>query len=136
MQALRRTIHIILVLAILSTGMPFYHPGDANRDGEVGLADAILRVRDFARTADNPGAFRDGVEDVLITIAAVAGFKKVIKSDREQGSQGNSFSAPVLSVVAGQYPEKLPLMAASSFVEQIFIYTSPVLTPLTPPPLS
>jgi hypothetical protein len=82
MRAFRNIIHIGLVLAILSTGMPVYHPGDANRDDRVDLADAILSVRGVVKSAEQPAAFRSRLEAALITLSAVAGFQKVMTVDR------------------------------------------------------
>ena len=82
MRAFRNIIHIMLAVAILSTGMPVYHPGDANRDDRVDLADAILSVQGVARTAEQPAAFRSRLEEALITLSAVAGFQKVMTVDR------------------------------------------------------
>lgn len=89
MRAFRNIIHILLVMAVLATGMPVYHPGDANRDDRVDLADAILRVQGVARTAEQPAAFRSRLEEALITLSAVAGFQKVMTADR------NASIAPV-----------------------------------------
>lgn len=134
MQALKNAIHIVLVLCMLATGLPLYLPGDANHDGEVGLADAILRVRDFAKTADNQVAFRRGMEDVLLAISVVAGFQKVIKSDRGTGSRENVNTVPIAVIQVNQNGEVIPLKSII-FSEQEYIYKSPDLTPLTPPPL-
>ena len=84
MRAIRNILHFALILAILSTGMPLYHPGDANRDDRVDLADAILRVQGVARTAEQPADFKENLEDALITLTAVAGFSKVIKATADK----------------------------------------------------
>jgi len=133
MQALRNTIHIMLVLAVLSTGLPLYHPGDADRDGEVGLADAILRMQGFVEQTENTTDFRNGMADVLLTISSVAGFKKVIKSDREAANQPDSAKLPVWAVTSGSKPEVTRVMAMS-LTDQSATPISIFLTPLLPPP--
>jgi len=135
MQALRNTIHIMLVLAVLSTGLPLYHPGDANRDGEVGLADAILRMQGFVEHTENTTDFRSGMADVLLTISSVAGFKKVIKSDREAANQPDSAKLPVGTVSSGPQLVRSWVMAMT-LTGRSAIPSSPCLAPLLPPPKS
>jgi hypothetical protein len=134
MRAAKQVIHFMLVLAILSAGMPLYHPGDANRDDRVDLADAILRVQDLAQTAERPAAFRESLEDALITLSVVAGFQKVIKADRGQIHQQNTSHVNILAINSGCEPETLP--PAGLFAEMAaFFYLSQAPTPPTPPPL-
>jgi hypothetical protein len=133
MRALKNIIHLMLVLAILSTGLPLYHPGDANRDGEVDLADAILRVQGVARTAEQPASFKENLEDALITLTAVAGFRKVIKADREQLNQVNPFGTPVFGPLSLVETGILPA-AAMPRTGHTFLYKSIVLKPISPPP--
>ncbi|MBU0652475.1 MAG: hypothetical protein KJ649_05405 [Proteobacteria bacterium] len=135
MRAIRNILHFALVLAILSTGMPLYHPGDANRDDRVDLADAILRVQGVARTAEQPAAFKENLEEALITLSVVAGFQKVIKADRGTASQPNIGGLNIWVPDAGREAEFLPSAWAPA-QDGTFLYHSPALTPLTPPPLS
>jgi hypothetical protein len=134
MRALRNILHFMLILAILSAGMPLYHPGDANRDDRVDLADAILRVQDLAQTAERPAAFRESLEDALITLSVVAGFQKVIKADRGQIHQQNTSHVNMLAINSGCEPETLPQVGMSAETAA-FLYLSPASAPPTPPPL-
>ena len=135
MRAARQIIHFVLVLTILSTGVPLYHAGDANRDNRVDLADAILRVQGLAQTAEQPAAFRESLEQALITLSVVAGFKKVVKADRGQAYQQNVSYINVLAISAGCEPDTLPL-AGTPAESAACLYRSPTSAPLTPPPLS
>lgn len=135
MRAIRNILHFALVLAILSTGMPLYHPGDANRDDRVDLADAILRVQGVARTAEQPAAFKENLEEALITLSAVAGVRKAIKADRGTASQPNIGGLNIWVPDAGREAEFLPSAWAPA-QDVTFLYHSPALPPLTPPPLS
>ncbi|MCX6574799.1 MAG: hypothetical protein NTV82_00215 [Candidatus Aminicenantes bacterium] len=135
MRAARQIIHFVLVLTILSTGLPVYQPGDANRDDRVDLADAILRVQGVARTAEQPAAFRDRLEEALITLSVVAGFKKVVKADRGQANQQNTSYVNILAINAACEPDTLPL-AGMQAESAAHLYRSPALAPPTPPPLS
>jgi hypothetical protein len=133
MRALKNITHLLLVLAILSTGLPLYHPGDANRDGGVDLADAILRVKGVAMTAEQPASFKENLEDALITLTVVAGFRKVIKADREQLNQINPFGTPVFGPFSLAGTGILPA-AAMPRTGYAFLYQSIVLKPISPPP--
>ncbi len=133
MQALRNTVHLVLVLAILSTAMPLYQPGDANRDGKVGLADAILRMQGFVQNTEDRTDFRNGMADVLLTISSVAGFKKIIKSDRAAANQPDSAKLPVWALTSGPGLEISRVMAMAP-TDRSGIPSSPCLAPLLPPP--
>jgi hypothetical protein len=135
MRAIRNILHFALILAILSTGIPVYHPGDANRDDRVDLADAILRVQGVARTAEQPADFKENLEDALITLTAVAGFSKVIKADRGVANQPNVGGLTVWVPESGRVTVFLPSAWAPA-QNGVFLYHSPALAPLTPPPLS
>jgi hypothetical protein len=135
MQAIRNILYFVLVLAILSTGLPLHQSGDANRDDRVDLADAILRVQGVARTAEQPAAFKENLEEALITLSAVAGVNKVIKADLGQATQPNVSGLNVWVLDAGREAEFLP-SAWGPAQDGTFLYHSPALTPLTPPPLS
>ena len=135
MRAIRNILHFVLILAILSTGMPLYLAGDANRDHRVDLADAILRVQGVARTAEQPAAFRENLEEALITLSTVAGFNKAIKADRGQAAQPNVGGLNVWIPDAGRGAEFLP-SAWIPAQDGTLLYHSPALAPLTPPPLS
>lgn len=134
MRSVRNIIHFALVLAILSAGMPLYHPGDANRDDRVDLADAILRVQDLAQTAERSVSIRESLEDALITLSVVAGFQKVIKADRGAIYKQNTSHVNILAINSGCQPETLP--PAGLLAEKAtFLYLSPATPPPTPPPL-
>jgi hypothetical protein len=127
MRAIRNILHFALILAILSTGIPVYHPGDANRDDR--------RVQGVARTAEQPADFKENLEDALITLTAVAGFGKVIKADRGTANQPNVGGLTVWVPESGRVTVFLPSAWAPT-QNGVFLYHSPALAPLTPPPLS
>ena len=135
MRAIRNILYFALILAILSTGLPLYHAGDANRDDRVDLADAILRVQGVAQSVEQPAAFQVNLEEALITLSVVSGVKKVIKADRGQATQPNVSGLNVWVLDAGREAEFLP-SAWLSAQDGTFLYHSPALAPLTPPPLS
>lgn len=135
MRALRITIHLTLALAILSAGLPLYHPGDADRSGGIDLTDVIVSVRQLVRAADDETAFSAGMENTLTALLVAADLKKMIRTDRERLGGSNVPGAPVLAIIPTHDQEVLPA-AAAPIAGRAFLYTPPSLTPLTPPPVS
>lgn len=88
MKKIRNILHIVLMLAIVSAGLPVYHPIDINRDERVDLKDAILHVQYLATSAENPAAFGKGFENALFSMKVTAGLKAAIKADTKSGNTG------------------------------------------------
>lgn len=133
MRKFRNIFHIILCLAILSTGLPLNQSGDINRDGAIGLRDAIMSVRELARAASGEATFSEAMEDALTSLAVTAGLKTVIRPMRDPGADRTFPSAPYFipsSVFSLQdYPMVAPCVAGAPF-----FYHSATLIPPTPPP--
>lgn len=134
MRAARQIIHYMLVLTILSAGLPLYQSGDMNRDGELGLEDAIMSVRQLAGTASDEGSFRLGMENALTALSVAAGIKSVIRAEREPGI-GTSLTAAPLFVPASAYTLEaaFPLVTPCAR-ERSILYVAPLKIPPTPPP--
>ncbi len=130
---MRRTVHILLILLLAASGMPLFGPGDVNRDGTVGLEDAIMGVKELAVTADEQACFRNGVENALSSLTIVAGLRTVIKAgDDPAGSAGQlTFATPYLVACAGI---SLPEGCSTQVPDLSFTYHSTALTPQSPPP--
>ena len=135
MRAFRITIHIMLVLALLSAGLPLYQPGDANRNGGIDLSDAIVSVRQLVRAATDEAAFHVGMENAITSLLVVADLKTMIRTDRERSDRSNVPVAPVLALIPNYDQEVFPA-AAAPIARRAFLYHSPSLAPLTPPPVS
>ncbi len=133
MRNVRSILHIILAIAILSTGLPLYHPSDINRDGEVGLTDAIVSVRQLSRVANGEGAFRDGMENTLTSLSAPAGLKSIIRTGRDPGCETSVSALPVWMIHAAYRFEALP-PAVLCAADGSLLYDSPIPIPITPPP--
>ena len=71
---------LILMFSMVLSGLPMFSPEDATRDTMLDLKDAILLVKDFARTAENPADFSASVKRVVSALHAAAGLKTVIKA--------------------------------------------------------
>ncbi len=78
MKKIRHILSVILISTLLLSGLPLFSPEDASRNNRVDLEDAVLLVRDFARTAEDPTAFTASVQRVVSTMNVVAGLKAVI----------------------------------------------------------
>ncbi len=134
MRAFRSIIHILLVLAILATGLPLYDSADVNRDGKVGLTDAIVSIRQLVdRAAADRAAFRDGMESTLNSLSVAAGLKTTIRTGRDPGQQAGGFAMPVL-MTASDYQFGAFPPAALCAADRSLPYNSPALMPLDPPP--
>src|SRR3989339_935483 len=101
MKALRNILHLALIMAILSTGLPFYQAGDINLDERVDLADAVLSVQGVARSANDPALFEKNIENALISLSTAAGFQKAIKADRERAYSQPFRGAPAVLISSG-----------------------------------
>lgn len=83
MKTLKLILSVILIFTLMSAGAPVFNPEDANRNDRVDLADAVLWVKNFAQTAEDPSEFAESVKKVVSTMSVVAGLKTVIKDNTE-----------------------------------------------------
>lgn len=135
MRIIRILVHSLLLVAILSTGLPLSQPADMNRDGRTDLSDAIISVRELARTAVNGSAFREGVENALVTLSVAAGLKNMISKERDPGMGSPSSALPTFLIAS---PVQFTVFSTMVYgdLSHEFLYNSPALTPLAPPPRS
>jgi hypothetical protein len=133
MQSARHILTVLLLFGLLASGLPLKSAEDANRDNRVDLADAILCIRDFVRTAEEPGSFAFEVETVFTVLNHVAGLKRSIRPASEEKSK------PVSLTLSGFYlvsSVDKPFRVDNSFLlaEQGVHHESLSLEPTTPPP--
>ena len=134
MRTVRHLLSVILVVTILLSGLPIFSPEDANRDSKVTLQDAILHMRDFVQTADQPAAFTSNVKKVLSALRVVVGLKTEIRPEKDAQASPSLFSldAPYLISLANS---SVSLSKSFSRVyEEPFFYKSVELAPPFPPP--
>ena len=134
MQATRHILSVILVAAILISGLPMLSPEDANRDSRVDLEDVILQVRELARTVEEPGSFTASMEKTLSTLRLMAGFKTAIRTDTTKSSV-NSFSLNLPYLISAYIPSHQS-GNYHAIHEKIISYRSYIITPSSPPPQS
>jgi hypothetical protein len=133
MRTTKYILTAVLIAALLCAGMPLFSPNDANRDLNVDLKDAILRVRDFAKTAETPGPFTSEAETAISVLRHVAGLKVSI------GPVKDTKSGPPSSSSNGWYlppSQGISICFEISLLdwERIFFPESLSMKPPTPPP--
>ncbi len=97
MRRIKATVHMLLIALFLASGMPGFGPGDLNRDGAVGLEDAIMGVKELANVAEDQVNFHEGLEKTLSSINVLAGLRTVIKAGGDAaGSSSSHLEAPFL----------------------------------------
>ncbi|MDM8523400.1 hypothetical protein QUF80_08510 [Desulfococcaceae bacterium HSG8] len=132
MQKTRHILSIILIAAMLLSGLPLFSPEDASRDNQVDLQDAILWVKDFVRTVDSPVQFTASVEKVLSTLNVVAGLKTTIRKGGDVKSGAKSVISDFCLISSNDYPM---FSGNSSYMcDQLYSYSSADILPEFPPP--
>lgn len=108
-------------------------PEDANRDKRVDLEDAILHLKEFAKTAENHDSFVFVAEKTISTLKVLAGVNCKIGPNEETKSKASAVSLKYLYL-----PTTIDLTVRSenSFAldESSFSYQSISKKPVTPPP--
>ncbi len=89
MKTSRHITVFLMITALLVSGLPHFAAEDMDRDSRIGLKDAILSVREFVRSAAEPGKFAEKTGNTLSTLQAGAGLKTVI-----QKADDKNFSPP------------------------------------------
>lgn len=133
MQTARHILSALLVLGLLSSGVPLTGREDANQDKRVDLEDAILCVRELVRTAEEPGAFLIQAETVITVLHHVAGLKRNIRPVNETKSEPTSLTSNGFYLVSSvNTPYRMEEVFSLS--ENCFLFESLSLEPPTPPP--
>ena len=133
MNSFKHLLSLILMAAILFSGLPVFSPEDATRDTRIDLKDAILLVRNFARTADDPASFAASVKKALSGLHAVAGLKTVIKASDDKQSSTAPPGLELPSLISS-YSFPVPANDSTQVKEKQISYKSIVLSPNSPPP--
>ena len=87
MQIAKHIISLVIVLTVLCSGFHVFPPEDINRNGGVGLEDAILSVKAFLGIDDAPEEFTAKIKNTLSAFQINAGLKTVIKNAKDNGSK-------------------------------------------------
>lgn len=122
-----------LIFALVSSGLPFLSPQDANWDARVDLEDAIIQIKHFAKTADESGAFKPNVGKAISTLQMLAGLNTSIKSEGTGKSIVRPFSLDLPYLISA-YIFSDCFFSYSWISEKDVYYQSAILIPSSPPP--
>ena len=137
MNLLKNTISYLLILVIISSGIPIYLVEDATHDGVIDLEDAILQVQDFTESAESTISFSLHLEKMVSTLSSIAGLKTLINPNKEDKSSQKSASIVVpLDTISNSFTIHFPhdLTGTKKYPKHLIIYESKSFAPTTPPP--
>ena len=132
MRAFRHIVSLILAVTVIAVGVPIFCPQDRNLDSAVDLTDAILLVKDFARSAEAPASFTEGVEHAVSALCMVAGLRRVITGDTPQS--GAFLQSPGLVCLVSLCPVPVTTDSWTGVPDARPGYTSLAPEPVIPPP--
>jgi len=111
-KAASRIAAILLTIAIVAGGFPYFHPNDDNRDGSVGIEDAVVALK---AVLENPDmdliAAQHRMQAAMTAIEAAAGLRPVFSQDDAQSIQTKCVDNGIHATL--NYPENsgiTPLM--------------------------
>ena len=133
MQTGRHILSVVLILSILTAGLPIFIPEDANRDSTIDIRDAILGVKSFAGTADSPVAFTANFGKAVSALQMVAGLKTVIKR-ADDATSATAQSCLDLPYLISLFDFSIIPAVCFKTVGQPFYYQSILFSPSSPPP--
>jgi hypothetical protein len=105
---MKRSISLLLLALLITSwlGTAMWR-GDPSGDGRIDLQDAVLLMKDFTQTAQDPQAFEASIEKLLSTLRLAAGLETVIKSAKH-GQPESTLSSPTLPYLPSAYNALLP----------------------------
>ena len=130
MQIAKHIISLFIVLTVLCSGFHVFPPEDINRNGGVGLEDAILSVKAFLCIGDTPEKFSAKIRNTLSAFQINAELKTIIENVKDNGSKiypNSIFLILVIFLFAFVY-----IVFYMSY--NLFIYKSISILPNLPPP--
>lgn len=135
MKTAERILCITLVIVLLSSGLPCICPQDVNQDMRVDLEDAILGVKNLARTVDRPGTFLVQAQKALTTLQIVARVKAQICPPRNAKSPGPFTNISQIYLIPS-IESVAPSTELAIISESILLFQSIFVSPDAPPPRS
>ena len=124
---------IVLISALLTSGLPVFSPEDADRDHRVDLKDAILHLQQLTDSAVNQETFKSNLQNAFETFYALAGLKTVIKQDNNAKSGTTLFvlDSPYLISSSQLF---IPKDRGTAIHDRAFRHNSISIAPASPPP--
>ena len=133
MKTFKNIFVSILILTMLSTGLPLFSTQDADRNSRLDLRDVILNIQELARTIDNPTTFTTNIKKAISTLNAAAGLQTVIKQQRQTASNNGQISLEAPALISS-FTDSAPMLDHIYLTEQKLSYISTLLSPDLPPP--
>ena len=131
---MKRCISLLLLpLLIISwLSMAMWRDGPAG-NGKIDLEDAILLMKGFTHTAQDPSAFRASVAELVSALQVMAGLKTVIKPAKDT-EPGNASSPLTPLYLASSCNGLTPPDIVCEVTEPPFYCESAEPEPVSPPP--
>lgn len=130
MKTAKTIFSLILAVTVLFSGLPGFMPEDRNRDLAVDLADAILGMRDFSRSAATDGRLCAEMRDLFSVLQVTAGLKTAIQSSNQDKAAGGPELPGLISAFCfAHFPGRTEPVPAPEF-----LHDSLQTSPETPPP--
>jgi len=131
----KHAISVMLIVGILTSGLPIFSAEDANRNTRVNLEDLILHVKEFAQSADNPESFAPNIKKIISALHVVAGLKTIIIPEPDARSL-NTLPCLNLPYLLSSNIPLTPPHTYSQVIEKPISFQSILSSPDTPPPQS
>ncbi|MDY6839403.1 MAG: hypothetical protein SWH78_15670 [Thermodesulfobacteriota bacterium] len=134
MMTLKRCISVLLLPLLMTSWLSMaMWRDDPSTNGRMDLEDAIVLMKDFTHTAQDPSAFTASVTALLSTLQQLAGLKTVITPAKDVQS-GSSCSSPTLPYLASSCNGSALPDIESEVPEAPFYSESAEPEPVSPPP--
>ncbi|MDM8542698.1 hypothetical protein QUF90_16610 [Desulfococcaceae bacterium HSG9] len=132
MQTTKHILSALLIVTMLSTGLPVFNPEDTNLSNRAMLEHAILSAQALAHSAQNAGSFKAEMKKTLSSLYVAAGLQTAITTDNEDKSAFTFSSSDSPFIISSYY-----LLSSSYYNESIYnlnISYQSFVCNLTPPP--
>jgi hypothetical protein len=129
----RRILSVFLIVAFAGYLVPIADMADRNHDRSVDLKDAILVVKDFVDSAQQPVGFTSAARSAFTVLTIAAGLNTTITSSKDTSSTNQRAAADSLFLAATTIPALLE--TAEAWVKDSSShFSSIVFAPAPPPP--
>lgn len=131
---MKRCISLLLLPLLITSWLTMaMWRDDPSGNGKMDLEDAIVLMKGFTHTAQDPSAFSASVSKLVSTLQVMAGLKTVIKPAKDTES-GNAASSLTPLYLASSYNGSTPPDIAHQVTEPPFYCESAEPEPVSPPP--
>ena len=136
MAVLRHSAVGILIVMLLSAGIPNPNHNDANQDGRIDLADAIRHMAEFQRSSERPDIFADRTAKMISALRVLAGYNSQIRPANDTPTLTSPLLIDQLYLVSVNSSRLDGLSSYSIVTYHTDLFGSLVIAPQVPPPRS